>query len=261
MNGRSGINNVPRLVFGLTIVLVGAIFTLDRLDVVDAGHFLAYWPVLLIAWGLARVLQGTTSQGFGIGVVVIIVGVLFLADNLDLFEVRFWDLWPLLLVLVGGMMVYRAVGGPSWRRPAAVDPTIPPHPDSFGGEVPGMEQSAPPPIPGGDPGDSISGFALLGGSTRRSTCKAFRGGDLTAVLGGCEVDLRQATPAPGGAVLETFALMGGIEVKVPQDWLVIVEGVPVLGAFEDKTSHTTADPTKQLRIRGAAIMGGVEVKN
>jgi Domain of unknown function (DUF5668)/Cell wall-active antibiotics response 4TMS YvqF len=261
MDGRGGVQNMPRLIFGLMVILIGVAFTLDRLGVMDAGHLFDYWPMLLIAWGLARVLQGREAHGFGFGVVVIIVGVWLLGENLGFLELRIRDFWPFLLILLGGLMVWRAVTGRSvtpWRHHHGPPP--PPTPTELGGEpLPPRPSAATDEV--GDPNDTVSGFAMLSGVVRRNSCKAFRGGDLTAVMGGCELDLRNAVPVAEGAVVETFAFMGGIEIVVPIDWQVVVEGVPFLGGYDDKTAHVGTDGRKRLTIRGAAVMGGVEIHN
>jgi hypothetical protein len=260
MDGRGGVQNMPRLIFGLTVILIGVAFTLDRLGIFDAGHLFDYWPMLLIAWGLARMLQGRRSQGFGFGLVVLVVGVWLLGQNLGFVHLRIREFWPFLLIVLGGFMVWRAIGGSPHPRWGSGAPPAPPSPTELGSEP---MPSTPKPLTDevGDPNDTVSGFAMLSGVVRRNACKAFRGGDLTAVMGGCQLDLRNAVPALEGASIETFALMGGIEITVPTDWQVIVEGVPFLGGFEDKTSHVGTDGRKRLTIRGAAVMGGVEIHN
>jgi predicted membrane protein len=107
----------------------------------------------------------------------------------------------------------------------------------------------------------VSGFALLGGVNRRCVSQDFRGGSLTAIMGGCELDLRHASISSGQAVIDTFAFWGGIEIKVPQEWTVVVQGTPILGAFDDKTVRVGGDGSKVLVIKGVALMGGVDVKN
>ena len=54
--------------------------------------------------------------------------------------------------------------------------------------------------------------------------------------------------------------MGGIEIKVPEDWTVVCKGFPVMGGFED-TTKPRGDTGKRLVVRGLALMGGVEVHN
>jgi hypothetical protein len=107
----------------------------------------------------------------------------------------------------------------------------------------------------------LSASAILGGAKRRNNSQDFRGGDVTAIMGGCEIDLRTAaiTP-PHEAVLEVFAMWGGIILKVPTDWTVISSVDPILGGFDDKTL-TPREDSKRLVVRGTVLMGGIEVRN
>jgi hypothetical protein len=58
-----------------------------------------------------------------------------------------------------------------------------------------------------------------------------------------------------------FAMWGGIEIRVPDDWTVVSRVTPVLGGFDDKTRPSPGAGAHRLVIRGFAIMGGIEVKN
>jgi len=246
--------NAGRLALGLVVIVIGVLFTLDRLGYVDAGDFWEYWPVLLIAIGFGRVLQPQGTQERGFGVVLILFGVWFLLSNLDVIHYTFGDVWPILLVVLGIMMVWRAITGPFFETPrrrlteavAAADGSA---------AVAGLATS------GSDTSSTVNGFAVLGAVKRKVVSQDFRGGALTAIMGGCELDLRHASIASGQAVIDTFALWGGIEIKVPQEWSVVVQGTPVLGAFDDKTVRVGGDGSKVLVIKGIALMGGVEIKN
>jgi hypothetical protein len=278
----------PRVVLGLVLLALGVLFTLDKLGYVNAGRFWEYWPIILIAVGLGRVIEPRGGHGRGFGVVLLVVGTWILLSNLDLIEYQVWDFWPLLLVLLGVSIVWRALAGPGRRGSRGVsaawiagdrgagatpasggpDPVTPgaaPDGGAGGAAAPtwerpfaGQDRSEPRPA---DAASTVSAFAMLGGVRRRSVSQDFRGGDLTAIMGGCELDLRQAAIAGGEAVLETFAFWGGIEIKVPQDWTVLVQGTPLLGSYDDKTLHAGGDGRQVLVVRGTAIMGGVEVKN
>jgi hypothetical protein len=83
-------------------------------------------------------------------------------------------------------------------------------------------------------------------------------------MGGCDIDLRDASIAPNTqAVIDVFAFWGGIELKVPDDWVVINRVVPLMGGVDDKTRTPIASsaPQKTLIVRGIVIMGGVGIRN
>jgi predicted membrane protein len=82
-------------------------------------------------------------------------------------------------------------------------------------------------------------------------------------MGGCEIDLRDASiAADSTAVIDCFAFWGGIDVRVPEDWTVMLEVTPLMGGIEDKTRPAQQGTSgKRLHVRGFAIMGGIVIKN
>ncbi|HPW56685.1 MAG: hypothetical protein KA072_09315 [Thermoanaerobaculaceae bacterium] len=254
--------DLSRLILGLAFCALGVLFTLDHMEVIDAGSLIAYWPLFLVAIGLSRVLQAPGGRGRGFGLLLVVVGSWWLLYNLDLVDFNIWRLWPVLLVLVGAGMVWRALGGDRrracWPEPemsTVLDPMAPPPPPATG-------EPGPPPVaasPASD--DYVDGLAILGGFKRVVTSKRFRGGSLTAFMGGCEVDLRRADIEGDSAVIDTLAFWGGITVWVPEHWAVELCGTPVLGGFEDKLRNRHGSSAKTLIVKGFAVMGGVEVKD
>jgi hypothetical protein len=83
-----------------------------------------------------------------------------------------------------------------------------------------------------------------------------------AVMGGAELDFRDARFPPGVTTVTAVALMGGVEIVVPPGVRVESSGIPVMGGFDrlDQDGNPDAFPDAVLRIRGVACMGGVEVK-
>jgi predicted membrane protein len=106
----------------------------------------------------------------------------------------------------------------------------------------------------------MSAMAILGGVSRGNNSKTFRAADLVAIMGGCEIDLRKAA-INGEAVIDVFAIWGGIEIRVPEDWTVVSQVTPLLGGVDDKTRPPQGATAHRLTLRGVAIMGGVEIKN
>lgn len=236
MDSRSVFRVTPQIIFGLGITAVGVILLLHNMGIIYARSYLSYWPVLLILIGLSSALQPTGSAGRWVGLILLVVGVLLLLDNLYIIDFYVWEYWPLLLILAGFALLRAS------RRPR-------------GSQFTGASAQA------GPDGSSVRAFALLGGQRISSTSNDFQGGNVTAIMAGCKVDLRGASIKSDKAVLELFALWGGIEVLVPVTWAVQLEGFPILGGFEDKTHPSPQGEPKRIFLRGTAIMGGIEVKN
>jgi predicted membrane protein len=229
MNTRSVARVTPQIIFGLGIIAVGVILLLHNLGFIHARSYFSYWPVILILIGLTSALQPSGSAGRWFGLVILFLGVLLLLDNLYIIDFYVWDYWPLLLVLAGLALLR------SSRRPK------------------GVTHSA------GDPSIRIS--TILGGQQISNKSDDFQGGNASAILGGCSIDLRHADIKSSDVVLDLFTVWGGIEVRVPATWAVQLEGYPILGGFEDKTQPGPGGESKKIIIRGTAIMGGIEIKN
>ena len=222
----------PRLFMGLVVVTLGVLALLDNLDIVEVDHPMRLWPLIFVAIGLARMLRPSGAPGRFGGFLFFFVGTWILLRNLDVVPISLFQFWPVILLLIGGRLVWGAMTRPE----------------------PSMVQ-------GSDSSSQVNSFAMLSGAEHQSNAPDFRGGDATAILGSCKIDLRQAGIKSGEAVIETFALWGGIEIVVPPEWTVVNMGTPILGAFEDKTRPPQLSSGPRLVIKGVVIMGGVEIKN
>ncbi len=238
METKSAFRITPQLALGFLIIVVGVLFTLDNLDIVYARDYTRWWPAVLIIYGAVKFFQPDTHSSKFWGGVLMVLGAGWLGDNLDLFYFRLRDFWPLLLVALGVMMILRR-GTQSYAGSATIF---------------GAEKSV-------DNSSVTNASVFLGGSKRNVHTQDFRGGELTAVMGGCEIDLRNASISHSPAVIDVFAFWGGIEIKVPQSWSVSFEGTPIMGGYDDKTFRQSTTAEQSLIIRGTIIMGGVEVGN
>lgn len=106
-------------------------------------------------------------------------------------------------------------------------------------------------------------LAIFGGIKQRVTAKKFRGGRLTALFGGFEVDLTRADIDGQTAVVDASALFGGGEIRVPPTWAIEIRGTAILGGYTDETHQEVTDPAaaKRLIVKGIAALGGVVIKN
>lgn len=106
------------------------------------------------------------------------------------------------------------------------------------------------------------GAAIMGGFQRGAGWVLPRHFKAIAIMGGAELDLRDARIAPGVSEIEVFTLMGGVEVLVPDGVRVEVVGMAVMGGFSVNSSAASLDDPNAplIRISGLAIMAGVDVK-
>ena len=104
-------------------------------------------------------------------------------------------------------------------------------------------------------------IAILGGSARRGRWRPARKNYSVAVMGGSELDFREAVMGPGVTELRVFTVCGSVEVIVPPGLNVESHGIAILGRFEHKgDDYQHPDPhAPTLRITGVAVLGGVEV--
>jgi predicted membrane protein len=223
----------PRLVLGAAIIILGVLFLLGNLNIIESRNYIRFWPVVFIVIGIGYLFQCQRGSGRIWGIILIFLGSAMMLDRLNILDFNLWSYWPLILVFAGISMIVRS----SIFRNKDTAPMV--------------ETS--------DSYDYIKAVAVMGGYKRTNNSPNFKGGELTAVMGGLEIDLRDAS-FEKEAVFDIFAFMGGMEIRVPDDWIVIVDGFPFMGGYEDKT-RPDKNSTKRLIIKGTVVMGGVEIKN
>lgn len=103
-------------------------------------------------------------------------------------------------------------------------------------------------------------LAVLGGANRKGAWEPPAYLSVTAVLGGVELDFREADLLEGETVVEVFALMGGVSIVVPPHVDVQSSGNGFLGGFTGLSHRAKEDDAPLLRIEGTAVLGGVDVK-
>jgi predicted membrane protein len=222
----------PRLVLGLGVIAIGVLFFLDNMHIVEAETFLRYWPVIFIIVGISHFFQHRTIGGTTWSLVLIFIGTGMLLDRMYDIEFNIWSFWPVLLVFFGASMIAQSMR----YKHIEID-----------------EENL-------NDDTMIKTTALMGGVKRNISTKNFQGGELTAIMGGIDIDLREAG-IEQEAVIDVLALMGGIEIKVPEDWRVIVHGFPFMGGFVNNTRAPKDENAKRLIIKGTAVMGGVDIRN
>ncbi len=223
-----------QLFIGGALVVGGLLLFLNNLDVINIGGLWRWLPSFFIVVGIWQ-LYANNFRFFTGPLILIGGGFLFQLSALGAFGIdSVFDLWPLILIVIGGSILIERL-----------DIELP--------SLPGRRH---------DP-DSLGILTIFGGAEDTVVSENFEGGELTAVFGGIEVDLRQSIPASQPVVINAFALFGGIDMKVPESWHVQRDIIGIFGGTEDKRKQKpeTPDSPVDLIVTGFALFGGVELKN
>lgn len=221
-------NSNSKAWLGIVLVAIGSFFLLRNLDLIP--NFIPYW---VFSWEMIFVIAGGAMLATGRreGLVFLGIGAFFiLPDILHFPHFRMRDWWPLILIAIGLVIVVR-------RR------------EHFGRY---SEESK---------SDVIDDVSIFGGSGKSISSKSLKGGRITAIFGGSELNLADADLGKSEVVIDCFCMFGGTEITVPSDWIVINEAFTAFGGFDDKSiPGKEKDPNKVLRFKGLILFGGVEVR-
>ena len=218
------------VLIGLILVVIGVLLLLGRFDVVDFGDFIStWWPMILVIIGLAKMTTPGAPR-FGAGFLIFAIGIILQLIELDVLSWRLLSyLWPLIIIIIGLKIILSPRG---WHPQHSTNTTK----------------------------DRIDTVALFGGTKLAVTSQDFKGGQATAIFGGVEIDLRGSKLSGGMATLHATALFGGVDIRVPDNWQIHMEGTPLFGSLESKCKAPESPDAPRLIIKGSAIFGGVEAK-
>ncbi len=231
---------IPLKVFGaLIFIIIGVVFSLKNMNLLSGIDIWRYWPALFVIFAIMSMFYKQYIQAF----IHLILGILLLGHNLGYIKFEWRYVWPVLLIILGVVMLKHVL---------------------FYNKIKEEE----------DVGDDLNNMIKLeyfmGGGETKNSSQNFKGGSITAFLGGTKIDLRKAK-IETRATIDIVALWGGVELIVPRDWQIRVSARQFLGGVGDRTDNpvesekSNSDDFLQsrpvLEISGTLMMGGVEIKN
>lgn len=249
-----------RFGFGLFVILIGVLALLNNLGVFSALGVVQFWPVFFILLGgMLCIRHGGISRLIAGGSFIALGGLLILKQA-GYLVFNPYDLWPLALIAAGGMVLARGFA-PRWRYRYHQRET-----DDY--DIGDLKEEARSWFkrrkhvqtgPFDETGNSVSATVVMSASKQSFSSPDFRGGNVSVLMGGMELDLRQAAMQTD-AVLNVDILLGGLEIKVPQGWNVQIESSPLMGAVDHKIGPANQGQPR-LILRGSVVLGGVEIRH
>jgi predicted membrane protein len=243
-----------KIMGGLLIVTIGSLFLARELGV-EMPQWLFTWKMLLVSFGLVLAVKHKFLHPGWI-ILVVVGGAFLISDIYPDLNIR-PILWPILIIVVGLIVLFKPRSKYSfkarqewrkWHRHHHIHERH--RHDFFNREEPTKE-------------DFIDSTAFMAGVKKNILSKSFKGGDITNIFGGSELNLTQAD-FEGKANLEITQVFGGTKLVVPANWEIRSELVTVFGSVEDKRPvqpATGVEPVKVLILTGTTFFGGIDIRS
>lgn len=234
---------------GFFLVIIGVGILMNRLYP-DLPNWIFSWKTFLIVLGIFLGYKNRFQLGGWIA--PIIIGTVFIIkDHINNLPISNY-IWPIALIALGLIMVFKP------RFSKRNFNSIEGNPGSSEDDGTAMNNSD----TSWSNEDIIDSVNIFSGSKKINISKNFKGGEITNIMGGSELNLSKAD-IQGTAVLEVTCILGGTKLIVPADWSIQQEAVAILGGIEDKrpVSNLHDSPSKLLILKGTVIMGGIDIRS
>ncbi|WP_285009068.1 LiaF transmembrane domain-containing protein [Pedobacter faecalis] len=237
-------SSTSRIWTGLIILGIGLVFLLRNLGL-DIPDWVVSWHTLLILIGL---LVGYKRRFHGFAwFILVLIGAAFTIKEVTEYDLSKYYI-PAIFISLGVFLIVKPRGqhhprwGRKWGRPSTVGEPV-------------VQTDK------GDP-DVLDSVSVFGSSHQNVYSKNFKGGDVTAVFGGADVNLTQAD-FMGTVELDVVAIFGGMKLIVPAGWEIKSEVTTIFGGIDDKrgASVIVTEPRKTLVLKGVALFGGIDIRN
>ncbi len=227
-----------QIIIGTILLILGVLLLLRAAGIYDTGQLLVYAPSVIVLFALISLIKSNFRSVSGPLILIVIFGTIqAVALGLASSDI----ILPVIIIAVGLGFIFNRIRRPSIRERVT---------------------------------DKVEMMAILGGVESRNSSKAFRGGEMLAIFGGADLDLRDAQIHDPPAEIQVFTFFGGTEIRVPEGWNVRMTVLPVLGGAEDErrrprargdgvsdSSFQGSSGQPDLIITGFVAFGGVTVKD
>lgn len=243
---------MKKIILGTIIVFIGFFFLLDNLGLISSSlyNLVISWQSLLMAIG-AVILFDKNPRNKNAGKLLILVGAIFIIPKI--LDIRVSGIMiPLLIIALGIYFIIRAVVKKDKNKSFQESR----HYQNFE-NMSFINSSV-----------SDTGFIkreyVFTGSKERLTAGRIKGGEISAVFSGVELDFTQAelSDEVKNIHIKIQSVFSGVIIYVPEDWNIILQKTGVFGGFTDKRPQGMVKNAseKNIILELEAIFGGGEIK-
>lgn len=226
-----------RVVLAGFLIVIGFFWIFKNFGLIPdfIPHYLYSWEIIFVFIGIFILL---TKRAVIPGLIFIGVGLFLILPDIPSFHfIQIWMLWPILLIAIGMSLLLQNRTHHEDGRPRNKDESR----DDYVDEV-----------------------SIFSGGEKIISSQNFKGGKITTIFGGSEINLLNAKLAKGPVYIDIAALFGGATLIVPENWNIKTDLVTIFGGFADKRHVNTETQDKDesvLYIKGVVIFGGGELKS
>lgn len=225
-----------RIWAGTLLLLTGVFYLLYNFN---ALPFVV--PSYVFSWQMAVILTGVyfLYKSFMKGLLIIAIGAYFILPLTGMMPpIDIEKMWPALLILLGVIVLF----GSGFKKKNKKNTTS-------------MKTSL--------NEDLFEITTIMGGDSRQLSSYDFKGGKITAIMGGVELDMTNCYLSKEGCIIDLSVVMGGISLKISREWNIKSEITPIMSGIEDEDQYSDnvhIDPAATIILRGSVVMGGIEIK-
>lgn len=227
-----------KILTGVLVIVFGVLFLIRTMGYALPFNLIS-WKVLLICIGLVHLVKHDFKR-FG-GYVMILIGGVFLINDITDIHISTKFLWPVLIILLGISILYKNLIGKSKKKGSTV----------FLDEETEISDE-----------EFLESNAVFGGLNKSIVSKDFKGAKVNSYFGGTELNLTKADIV-SKATIETNTIFGGTTIIVPSGWEVRSEITTIFGGVEDKRPvvDIETETGKVLILRGNCVFGGIDIQS
>lgn len=256
------------ILIGLLFLVLGGGYILKTFGILSEFtiFFDGWWTLFIIIPCFAGILRkDDTSKtgeliGLGIGILLLLIA----QDVID--SGKFWALIiAIVFIAIGIGLLFPSTGKKKDRHYSSEDNFKNGRDEAKNSDIidaqEWKEEGETKAYTGSEKGEDIQCKAIFSGRDIHVDNTVFENAELTAVFGGIDLNLKNATLRQN-VVIRVKAVFGGIDIKLPQGVRVIVEVNPVFGAVKNRISVPAGgdSTTPTVTIQGDCMFGGIEIK-
>ncbi|WP_045856389.1 LiaF transmembrane domain-containing protein [Teredinibacter purpureus] len=251
----------PRMLVGIGIIALALLMFFDNIGFTFFGLIISNWPIVLIIVGgsiLLNTKKVKNKKPTPAPFILIGLGVVFFLTQHQIFNISMGAIiGPLILLMVGFYILRPTHNFNTYWKKTFSDISNKTKDYELFDKIDDIHSDE-------DSDTKIDIVSVLSGGYFSTRSQNLTDSSVICVMGGGDIDIREADTKQERIELDVLAFMGGIELKIPPHWQVTVKVLPFLGGISNKTT-CLADklnmPKKHLVISGVAFMGGIEIRN